>query len=269
MKAGKTKLIFSVFCLAAALTLAVFTVYAWFVTFTQVNTNGIDSVITSGDVLSFDIDYYKTSIPNGGTSTDEEVYVIGDKIEPDKEDGNRLKMPDYKPDLGNISISTAVLLDLKLTFAKPGIFSLAIKTNNDKAYDDSTFKSFTEDNYLSNIVDLRKVESNNNATITTGSQITVSTGATQYKFVSENFTGENDYSKKDSYVLLPEYTTTPLSYDSEGHQIEQHIYYLLDYMPQQINSIYTVLLQKFEGATLDTQIFFKHDIFFEIGKSKD
>lgn len=260
-KLGKAKILISVLCLAAALTLAVFTVYAWFVQFTQVKANGVDSVITSGDVLTFTIDYYYT------TSEDGEEYIIGDKIEPDTKDGDKLKMHDYTPSLGTTTITTGVLVDLKLTFSKTGTFNLTAKTSSTEVYDAEDFDNFTKKNYLSNIISLKKVNTANGATITTDDEFSVSNDATQYQFFSENFTGEDDKDKKKSSVELPDYTTAPLTFDSDGKQIEQHIYYLLDYMPEQIGSMYTVLLQKFDQARLDTQIFFQHDIFFEIGKS--
>lgn len=259
-KLGKAKILISVLCLAAALTLAVFTVYAWFVQFTQVKANGVDSVITSGDVLTFAIDYYYTS------SEDGEEYDIGDKIEPDTKDGDKLKMHKYEPSLSTSGATeTAVLVDLKLTFSKTGTFNLTAKTSSTAAYDDSTFDNFIENNYLSNIIYLRKID-----TITPYQTFTISSGdeyPDQLKFVTGNFDGKDDNDKKKPSIELPEYTTTPLTFDSDGKQIEQHIYYLIDYMPQQINSIYTLLLQKFDEATLTTGIFFQHDIFFEIGKS--
>lgn len=73
MKLGKSKLIFSVFCLAAALVLAVFTVYAWFFIPEDVKAGGIGSSITSGDVIKFDVTVYY--LDNKFAEDDENTFL--------------------------------------------------------------------------------------------------------------------------------------------------------------------------------------------------
>lgn len=279
MKSGKAKILISVLCLAAALSLAAFTVYAWFVDFAKVDANGVDSVITSGDVLSFEIDYYYTSSTNG------KDFDIGKKInDSNAQKGTIWNMPQYTPSLGNSgATTTGVLLDMKITFAKAADYKLTAKAMNGKypynaeAKDGKDFRDDFDEyigkNYLSNVIFLRNARlaaGTNAESDLNGGKLNVDNSGIQYNFITHDdnnvyFDGKNDEEKKNSSVDL---TTIYLSDKVINEYAKLHVYYLMDYMPQQVNSMYTVMLHLFPyHARLDTTINFLRDIIFEIGRA--
>lgn len=261
MKLGKAKLIFSIVSLVAAFALAAFTAYAWFLSFTDVSTSGIDSLITSGDVLSFDIDYYYTE------SEDGTHFTIGDKVLPDNQDEGRRNMPDHKPSLeSNGSTQTAVLLDMRLTFSKSGEFVMDAKTRSTDVYA-SVFLNYISKNYLSNVVYIRDLDKDD--VNFQSKEFTVSMNAKEHDFITRDggtsyFDGDRDDLKKNPSFQLITYTVAE---DATGAANEHHIYFLIDYMSQQINSMYSIMLRLFpKDADLNTRIKFLNDIFFVIGR---
>ena len=257
MKHGKVKILFSLMCLIAALALAVFTVYAWFFNVENVKTNGIDAVITTGDVIDFEITYYYT------TSEDSQTYTRGKKIEPSSwpeettESDKRFKiMKDYSPRaVTDHSTDTAVLIDIKITFSSTADGSYPLKANvpHSDVYNINDFTEFTEQNYLSNVVYIQRV---------TGSGNTYSLTGNQMSFVKDTFDGDDDGKKIESSIQL--YTHTV------GAKTAQ-LYFIMDYKPEQIMALYTIMLtakhDSFKAATLTTKIRFLEDITFEIGKA--
>ena len=263
MKSGKLKIAFSSLCLVAALALAIFTVYAWFVENDKTKTNGIDTDITSGDVRNFEIDYYFA------TSEDGKAFTIGKKIDPKL--ANKM-MEDFTPPIAN-ETHTAMLLDFKLKFSKSGEYNLKAKTTHSGAYNDVNsngiidFDEYIQNNYLSNVVYFRHISESN---IQPYVKFTVDSNATKYNFITNAegeivyFNGENDDAKKNTSVDLPSYTVAEGTADGREH----HIYYVMDYMTLQIDSMYSIMLQRYpEKANLSTKIQFKQDIIIEIAKS--
>lgn len=259
MKYGKAKITFSIICLAAALTFAVFTVYAWFATVIRVTTGGIDAVIVSGDVISFDITYYYTSSEDGTN------FQIGNEIK--KNSNGQWAMNEYTPRLDdNNASSTAVLIDIKLTFSNEDDFKLTAKaTHGNEPYKNEwTYNDYISKNYLSNVIFMQKIDS------VSGNTFSVSNTATHYNFITDfdeeigyfnnYFDGDNDSAKKNAFIDL-------LTFNVSDIEKEYDFYYLIDYIPQQVSSMYAIMLQRYDDATLTTQIEFLQDIFFEIGKS--
>ena len=259
MKPGRSKLIFSAFSLAVALALAVFTVYAWFIKFENVAATGIKTSITSNDVIDFTIDYYYTTHDSENATS----YQIGSKI--DLKDNKRAMRP-YSPLLEDLAESTAVLLVLTITFSRAGDYVLTAKaTHGNEAYSETDFNKYTGNNYLSNVVYWRKLE--DEAVNWTDKTLSVDEGLTEFNFISKYFDGINDKGKKSGSVqLLPTYAVAS---GATGKTQTHQIYFLMDYMPQQISSLYFIMLELFpkaEGLSLNTQITFEQDIIFEVGK---
>ena len=261
MKLGKKKLVFSTLCLIAALSLAVFTVYAWLIQFKNVATTGIKTQLASGDVISCDISYYYT------TSKDGTSYTLAEQ-EITPEGSEQMTMNDFVPVLTGDEEPTAVLMHLRVKFARPGNYYLLAKATHTDVYGD-TFQNFIKANYLSNVVYFQRIAKENinleNRTFSIDEE------ETQYSFIMDKdganqyFDSEDDASKKNSSVKLLSY---PVAEGKTGENEEHDIYYLLDYMPQQISSMYTVMLELFpKEADWNTLIHFKQDLIFEIGKN--
>ena len=273
MKSGKRKLIFSTSCLIAAFALAVFTVYAWFVQFENVATGGIYSKITSADVISFEIDFYKTTLKDG-------AYTVEGKIDKSKTDSLKW-MPEYEPSFGvGSSKTTAVLADMKLRVSKTGPYTLKATTHSPvyvvehSANPLDDLRRF-EENYLSNVISMWRVKEVQLKTVETNEEIkqvpdkfSETDIAEEYNFITAKdaggktfrnyFDGENDAYKKSNQVVL---------YPCEVDEDETgHYYYLIDYMPEQISALYAIMLQNFPAASLSEEIKFNQDIIFEIGK---
>lgn len=259
MKHGKVKILFSIMCLIAALALAVFTVYAWFVTFEFVKTNGIDAVIITPDVIDFKITYYYAE------SEDGKEFKIGDKIPfttwpDDNQSVAVLKMKEYEPRAVAVhNTDTAVLIAMEITFssAADGVYPLKANVHHDDVYKIDNFNNFTKANYLSNVVQIHKAEPKN------GEIYTIAADNWQ-SFIKETYNGENnDNGKRKDFIQLE---TCEIS----GAAVV-YLNFIMDYMPEQIMALYNIMINaedpSFVGAMLDTNIRFLHDIVFEIGKA--
>ncbi|MCH5163800.1 MAG: hypothetical protein J1F36_02155 [Clostridiales bacterium] len=297
MKYGKKQIIFSSACLVAAIALAIFTVYAWFTTNEKVRSDGINASIVSGDVLSFDVTYYNLTYHAPSKDENKELYYkVEDKVDRykfDKDDDEEEEseapiMPDYRPDFGLYNETTAVLMDIQITFAKTGNFYLKLNTTSNEVYNSSSFKKYIEDNNLSNVVYFQEVlvddNNSNDFPLTTssddfklskGSQFTLK--APEYSFLTKDndiynyFDGLEDSKKKDpSIEFRGDTAKNYIVPTATGKETVYHFYYIMDYIPDQITSLYSLLLHFFSDETeltLSTPIIFRYDMLFEIGKN--
>ena len=266
MKFGKAKILFSIFCLVAAMSLAAFAVYAWFFSITTVSTGYFDASIRSGDVLSFKITYYSTTTKDGLN------FTIGEALE--SEENEPKVMPSYGEINPDGTYYTAVLIDMELEFAKTGTFDMTARTHRPHQADadpyGSAFDDFTTDNILSNVVYMRRVENNN--IDFTAKTFKVAEDATQYSFITNSegkaqyFNGDGDGAKKNTFSKLP---ALEIDEDDIANQ-PLHIYYVIDYMDSQINALYSIMLKNFQDRSdiLTASIHFKQDIYFEITRQE-
>ena len=264
MKKPGVKIAFSVACLAAALALAVFTVFAWFTTNRRADTDGITSQTTSGDVDLKVTCYQMKSIEN----IVENDIITGLKYTWEKEltvneqTNGEPKMVPYTPRVNNnISVSTAVVLEIVVTFNTSGKYQLNASStiaNNAAFVVDGTFNK--DDNiwynYLSNAVVIFELGENTK----------------QVKEISTNVLSPTLYSFYDKEITdftESKISTIPLKKDIEVTAPENHYhyyYFVMDYSVEPINQLYTYLTKSNVDANLHTNISFSDDIYFTVGK---
>lgn len=243
MKSGKIKIISSVICLVAALSFAIFAVYAWFVTNTNVDANGIQGVTTSGDITKFEITCYKAETSDGIT------YKKGETIEPDA------SMANYSPrPAGDNASDTAVILKIYIGFNKnhsSDLYMLSAQLNHTDPYPED-FEAFSGANYLSNAVTFKSIITQN------GSDFELDKSDSKiYTFVEDVVIGEENtvVSLKKNDIAEIQYSTNELTK-----------YLVMDYEPTYINALYSIMIQQYPNdATLSTPIDFISDIYFRLG----
>lgn len=240
MKTGKFRLIISIIALVAALAFAATAVFAWFYTSRTSKTNGLETQMTSGDVIYF------RAIPYLAESDDGITYKLADGK------NSILDMDDYMPRAGGITGSTtAIIIEMQYMVSVAGDFELNARVHSDSVYDGKDFTNFTENNYLSNAVYMQEMTSSDSGYTFQSKE--------KKSFISEIFSGENDEEKKVSEIHLN-------TYESLSPNIEYSRYYVMDYDPEYILGLYNTMIKIFpDDATLNTRIEFKEDIYFTFG----
>lgn len=267
MKLGKTKIIFSVFCLIAALVLAVFTVYAWFVIPEDVRAGGIDSNVTTGDVIKFDVTVYylDNKLSNDGKNTlegyNKAIYLgnsgnvstaLTQYIVDDGEDGVLETDEDFMRPYGALGgkFATAVLIEIDLEIRLNANYYRIYASNTSETIDvtepsgnDNIFTSS-----LSNVVAFNKAE---------GSDFNADKHSGLFK---KTATIGSFYDSKDNKILsmVLQNNIHPSVQKGETQNYNEKLYFIMDYIDEAFPRLSSKMLEA--GGTLDSRLSFIGDI---------
>lgn len=300
MNRSKLRLIMSVISLIAACALAIATVYAWFYTNETAKTDGIETQTTTGDVVYFNITAFYAESVDGKTfkyvpATDES-NAAGDPSSQAADSSGDFQMHPYRPRVGDSTgTTTAIILKMQFQISVDGDFELRACLNSDDVFAPN-FGGFTEKNHLSNAVYLQELATpddektdshleinDTDYTVVDDTQQTFLQVKNFSDTLSENIKNYNDNKLKNTKLDLKTYTN--LKANDISNDKDYYVrYYIMDYKPDYISSLYNMMLSatndetlnsfsdgdaaSFKAATLNTTIQFKKDIYFTLGRAE-